>query len=130
MLDSQFLIKALLVAVFAFFAFIVIVPGKGSRHLAVRRLLLLALFALGIFAVIFPDVTSEVAIFVGVGRGADLVLYALVVVFVGNSLFTAGKFRHQEREITRLARALALAEAPRPESATDKPVTPRRDSTS
>lgn len=119
MIDSQFLIKALLVAFFAFFAFIVVVPGKGSRHLAVRRLLLLAVFALGIFTVIFPSVTSEVAVFVGVGRGADLVLYALVVVFVGNSLFTAGKFRHQEREITQLARALAIAEAPHPERLTN-----------
>lgn len=115
MIDSQFIIKALLVAFFAFFAFVVVVPGKGSRHLAVRRLLLLMVFGLGIFAVIFPDITSEIAVFVGVGRGADLVLYALVVVFVGNSLFTAGKFRHQERDITRLARALAISEAPHPE---------------
>jgi hypothetical protein len=114
-IDSQFLIKALLVVFFAFFAFVVVVPGKGSRHLAVRRLLLLAVFGLGIFTVIFPDVTSKVAEFVGVGRGTDLVLYALVVVFVGNSLFTAGRFRHQERDITKLARAMAIAEAPHPE---------------
>lgn len=114
MIDSQILIKTLLVGVFLLFAFIVVVPGKGSRHLAVRRLLLLAVFALGILTVIFPEITSELAEFVGVGRGTDLVLYALVVVFVGNSLFTAGRFRHHERDITRLARALAIAEAPHP----------------
>ena len=114
MIQSQLVIKALLVAVFLFFAFIVVVPGKGSRHLAVRRLLLLSVFALGILAVIFPDITGEVAEFVGVARGTDLVLYGLVVVFVGNSLFTAGKFRHQEREISQLARALAIAETPPP----------------
>jgi len=114
MFDSQFLIKAVLVAAFLFFSFIVVVPGKGSRHLAVRRLLLLAVFALGIIAVVFPGTTTDLAEFVGVGRGTDLMLYGLGVVFVGNSLFTAGKFRHQEREITRLARAIAIAEAPHP----------------
>jgi hypothetical protein len=113
-IESQFVIKALLVAVFLFFAFVVVVPGKGSRHLAVRRLLLLSVFALGILTVIFPDITGEVAEFVGVARGTDLVLYGFVVVFVGNSLFTAGRFRHQEREITQLARALAIAETPPP----------------
>ncbi|MET0820144.1 MAG: DUF2304 domain-containing protein [Aeromicrobium sp.] len=121
MFDSQFLIKILLVGVFLFFSFVVIVPGRGSRHLAVRRLLLLAVFALGIFAVVFPSVTSELAEFVGVGRGTDLVLYALVVVFVGNSLFTAGRFRHHERDITRLARSLAIARAPHPETGRDDP---------
>lgn len=115
MIDSQFLIKALLIVFFAFFAFVVVIPGKGSRHLAVRRLLLLAVFGLGILTVIFPDITTKVAEFVGVKRGTDLVLYALVVIFVGNSLFTAGRFRHHERDITRLARALAIAEAPHPE---------------
>jgi hypothetical protein len=113
-IESQFVIKALLVAVFLFFAFVVVVPGKGSRHLAVRRLLLLSVFALGILTVIFPDITGEVAEFVGVARGTDLVLYGFVVVFVGNSLFTAGRFRHQEREITQLARALAITETPPP----------------
>lgn len=114
MYSGQLVIKILLVATFVLFALIVIIPSKGSRHLAVRRLALLAVLALGILTVIFPDITSELAEAVGVARGTDLVLYALVVVFVGNSIFTAAKFRHHERDITRLARSLALAEAPSP----------------
>jgi len=114
--DSQFLIKFLLVAAFALFAVIVVVPSRGSRHLAVRRLALLAVFALGILTVIFPEITLKLAELVGVERGTDLVLYALVVVFVGNSIFTAAKFRHHERDLTRLARMIALSEAPRPDA--------------
>ncbi|MCL3817334.1 DUF2304 domain-containing protein [Aeromicrobium wangtongii] len=113
---GQIVIKILLIAAFVLFALIIIIPSKGSRHLAVRRLALLAVLALGILTVIFPDITSRLAEAVGVARGTDLVLYALVVVFVGNSIFTAAKFRHHERDITQLARRLALAEAPRPTS--------------
>lgn len=116
MLDSQFLIKFLLVTAFVLFALIVVVPSRGSRHLAVRRLALLAVFGLGILTVIFPEITLELAKLVGVERGTDLVLYALVVVFVGNSIFTAAKFRHHERDLTRLARMIALSEAPHPDA--------------
>lgn len=112
MFESQFLIKLLLVSAFLLFAVIVIIPSRGSRHLAIRRLAMLAVLALGILTVIFPGITLDLAEFVGVERGTDLVLYALVVVFVGNSLFTAAKFRHQERDLTRLARVIALTQAP------------------
>lgn len=121
MVDSQIVIKVLLIAAFISFAVVVVVPSRGSRHLAVRRLALLAVFALGILTVIFPDITSRLAEFVGVERGTDLVLYGMVVVFVGNSIFMAAKFRHHERDITRLARALALAATPRPPAAEPPP---------
>lgn len=114
MFGSQIVIQSLLVTAFALFALIVLIPTKGSRHLAVRRLSMLAILGLGILTVAFPDITTEVADSVGVGRGTDLVLYVLVVVFVGNSIFNAAKFRHHERDITKLARALAIQDAVKP----------------
>lgn len=114
MFGSQIIIQVLLAGAFTLFALVVIVPTKGSRHLAVRRLSMLAILGLGVATVAFPDITTEVADSVGVGRGTDLVLYVLVVVFVGNSIFNAAKFRHHERDITKLARALAIRDAPRP----------------
>lgn len=114
MFGSQIVIQVLLVSMFVLFALVVIVPTKGTRHLAVRRLSMLAILGLGVLTVAFPDITTEIADRVGVARGTDLVLYVFVVVFVGNSIFNAAKFRHHERDITRLARALALQDAPRP----------------
>lgn len=109
MFDSQIIIKLLLIGAFVLFAVIVIIPSRGSRHLAVRRLAMLGVLALGVLTVIFPEITLEVAEAVGVERGTDLVLYGLVVVFVGNSIFMAAKFRHHERDLTQLARSIALA---------------------
>lgn len=121
MFGSQIAIQILLVAAFVVFALVVIIPTKGSRHLALRRLSMLAILSLGILTIVFPDITTEVADSVGVGRGTDLVLYVFVVVFVGNSIFTAAKFRHHERDITKLARALAIRDAPRPWEGHTKP---------
>jgi hypothetical protein len=112
--DGQIIIKIVLIAVFAVFAAVVLVPGRGTRKLAVKRLALLLLFALAIIAVLFPEVTNAVANAVGVGRGTDLLLYGLVIVFVGHSISTSVRFRHQERELTQIARAAALRDAERP----------------
>ena len=112
--DGQIVIKVVLIAVFALFAVIVLLPGRGTRKLALKRLALLLLFGLAIVAVMFPEVTNAVANAVGVGRGTDLVLYGLVIVFVGNAISTSVRFRHQERELTQIARAAALRDAERP----------------
>jgi hypothetical protein len=120
MFDSQIIIKLFLIAAFILFSIVVVIPSRGSRHLAVRRLALLAVFALGVLTVIFPEITLRIAELVGVERGADLVLYGLVVVFVGNSIFTAAKFRHHERDLTQLARSIALARVVPPVRSDDK----------
>lgn len=120
MFDSQIVIKLLLISAFVVFAVIVVIPSRGSRHLAVRRLALLAVFALGVLTVVFPQITLRIAEAVGVERGTDLVLYGLVVVFVGNSIFTAAKFRHHERDLTQLARSIALARVAPPADAGSK----------
>ncbi|HEU5222609.1 MAG TPA: DUF2304 domain-containing protein [Candidatus Lumbricidophila sp.] len=113
-MDAQIVIKVLLIAVFAAFALILLMPGRGARRLAVRRIALLVLFAAAIAAIAFPQLVNDVARVVGIGRGTDLILYGLVIVFVGNALSASVRFRHQEREITRLARSIALRDAPPP----------------
>ena len=112
--DGQIVIKVVLIAVFGLFAVVVLLPGRGTRKLALKRLALLLLFGLAIVAVLFPEVTNAVANAVGVGRGTDLLLYGLVIVFVGNAISTSVRFRHQERELTQIARAVALRDAERP----------------
>ena len=47
-----------------------------------------------------------------IGRGADLILYGLVVAFLGFVVTTYKRFRAMETRYTRLARRIALDEAP------------------
>ena len=110
-MPNQLVIQVILIAAFAIFAIILVIPGRGARRLAARRVTLLLAFVAAVIAVAFPSFLNSIAHLLGVCRGTDLVLYALVVVFVGNSLAVAGHNRQLNREITQLARALALRDA-------------------
>lgn len=111
---GQLAIKTILIVVFAAFAVFLMMPGRGARHLAIRRLVMLVILALTVVAVIFPAAINEVAHLVGVGRGTDLLLYGLIIVFIGNSILEQRRYRMIERQITQLAREIAVAKAPAP----------------
>ncbi|MBC9822728.1 DUF2304 domain-containing protein [Terrabacter sp. MAHUQ-38] len=85
--------------------------GSGQRTQALRRLGLLALAGFAIWSIFFPDVWTGLAKRVGIGRGADLILYGLVVAFFGFVVTTYKRFREMETRYTRLARRIALDEA-------------------
>jgi small membrane protein len=84
--------------------------SRGPRPQAVRRLGLLLFAALAVWSILFPSVWNQIARMVGVGRGTDMVLYALVVAFLSFTLTTYLRFREIEVRYTKLARRLALDE--------------------
>lgn len=72
------------------------------------RLFFLGQFVLGCVWVVWPDLATQVASWVGVGRGTDLVLYFLVVFVYVGGLCVLGKFRQLERRQTLMVRELAI----------------------
>jgi len=72
-----------------------------------------------VYAVLRPDDLTVVANYLGVQRGTDLVLYALVMGFAFVTVSTWVRFREQELRYSRLARTIALANAVRPEDQID-----------
>lgn len=116
-MQNQIVIQILLIAVFAILTLVLFLPGRGARRLAVRRLVLLAAFVAAVVAIVWPSFVNTIANLLGVGRGTDLVLYALVVVFIAQSIGSASQQRQLHREVTELAREVALRDArvpPRP----------------
>jgi small membrane protein len=92
--------------------------GRGARTQAVRRLGMLVFAAFAVWSILFPSVWNRIAKLVGVGRGTDMVLYALVVAFLSFTLTTYVRFRDFEARYTKLARRQALDEAgPPPDAA-------------
>ena len=82
-----------------------------ARHQAIRRLLLLGFVVGAALSVVFPQWLSAIANWIGVGRGADLLLYALVVAFLG---FIASSYRRTSQlttQITTLTRELTMTRA-------------------
>lgn len=88
--------------------------GSNARHLAIRRIMLVLFACVAAFSVFFPELLTQVARFFGIGRGTDLVLYALIVSFLVFMATTYQRFRHLETTFTKLARRIALDEAEKP----------------
>lgn len=106
---DQALIKIVLILVFLGFGIVLLRPSLSAKNQAFRSLVILLFLFAAIVAIIFPEITNELAVLAGVGRGADLVLYAFIVVFIGHALNSARRRRLQNDQITELARNIALS---------------------
>jgi hypothetical protein len=88
------------------------VRGSGTLHVQASKRIGLVLFALlSVYAVLRPNDLTALAHVVGVGRGTDLLLYALVVAFMASTISMYQRFRHVDRRYTELARTVAIREA-------------------
>ena len=61
--------------------------------------------------VAWPQVTRIIARALGIGRGADLVLYCSVIVMIAGLMMMYARLRAVRRDLTLLVRRLAIAEA-------------------
>jgi small membrane protein len=90
----------------------VFVRSSGTIYVQASKRIALVLFALAhVYAVMRPNDLSVIAHFLGVGRGTDLVLYALVVAFMAGMFSMYQRFRVVDRRYTELARTVAIREA-------------------
>jgi hypothetical protein len=92
---------------------------RGSAKTAAGTKVAFVLFVLfGIYAALRPMDVQRLASWLGVGRGTDLLLYVLVVVFTFAILNVYLRFKDLELRYARLARAIALQHAEPPVDAT------------
>ena len=109
-------VAVLVILLAAFF----MLRGGGARHQAIRRVLMLLFIIAAASSVFFPQVWTWAAHLVGIGRGADLLLYFLVLTFLGFVATTYRRFRHLESDVTELSRRMALVTAESPDGS-EKP---------
>ncbi|MDU5316702.1 MAG: DUF2304 domain-containing protein [Varibaculum cambriense] len=102
------LIKILLIVLVLGLSLFMFKANLGAKQTAWRRLGILAFAIVAVVVVIFPGITTTIARFLGVGRGADLLLYGLVVVVLYNMLMQAKQRNAAERRLTKLAREVAI----------------------
>ncbi len=91
---------------------IVFVRSSNAVYVqASKRIALVLFLVVNVYAVMRPDDLTTIAHFLGVGRGTDLVLYALVVAFIATVFSMYQRFRVVDRRYTELARTVAIREA-------------------
>jgi small membrane protein len=85
------------------------------RKPAGRRLRLLraAVWAVAAVAIANPEVPQVVANRIGIGRGADLVLYLFVLAFLGLSFYYYSRYFRLQGQLTEVVRHLAIQDARR-----------------
>jgi hypothetical protein len=105
------LIQLILVAAVAVVAVLLTRSTAGARHQAIRRLALMAFVVAAVLSIAFPVWLTRAANFVGVGRGTDLLLYALVIAFLSYISTSHRRMNQMSRRITLLTRELTLSEA-------------------
>lgn len=81
------------------------------RSVVFDRVLAVFLFGLALIAILFPNLTTALANLVGVGRGADLLLYLLFLISIFLFLHLYAGLARLERRQTEIIRELALFNA-------------------
>lgn len=107
MIMIQIILIALLVVLF-----VRLMSARGSsRTNAYKKLALLLFVFSAIIAVLFPQVLTMIANLVGVGRGADLLLYGLTIVVIFQLLNGYIKDKEEQQRFVKLVRKVAILEA-------------------
>jgi hypothetical protein len=104
-------IQIILLAAIVVFLLTFIRSRHGVRMNAGKRLAFVLFLLINAYAVVRPNDVTALAQLVGVGRGTDLLLYALVVAFTFVVINFYLRSRELDEKTTRLARAVALREA-------------------
>jgi len=82
--------------------------GRAGQKVGLAFLLVGA-----IVIIIWPDITNTIARSVGISRGADLMLYLLILVFIFDRINDYVRRRDENKRLVSLARYIALSEAER-----------------
>ena len=108
-------IQVLLIAAVVSLLIFLLRSRASAQSRAWVKLGYLVFILAGIYAVLRPNDTTVVANWVGVDRGTDLMVYALVIAFAFTTLSAYMRFKDLELRYARLARTIALQSAQRPE---------------
>lgn len=86
------------------------------RKVAWTWFLLWSIFTAGVIVIaLIPSITDQAAHLVGVGRGADLVIYCSLALLFWAVLRLTIRADQQQREMTELVRKIAIDRAEKPE---------------
>jgi hypothetical protein len=96
--------------VLLFVTLAVLTLSAGLRGTVPKRVVAgaLLLCAFGAIATVYPDTVAQLAYALGVGRGADLLLYMTTLSLAVACFYMYARFRRVERQLTLLVRRLAM----------------------
>jgi hypothetical protein len=100
-------IQAILVFGFVLLGYIYQLRRKSLGR-ALTRISLVVFILSGSVAAFFPDIFNAIGDLVGVGRGADLLLYMTTFSLISLAFLSVSKIKILESQITKLTREISL----------------------
>ncbi len=100
MIFSQFVFLIILI-IFLFYSYKV-------KNILINRMVFLLLGMAGIFLILFPNITSRIANFMGIGRGTDLVVYLFILISLFLFVYVMSILKRLEQKITAVVRYNAI----------------------
>lgn len=104
------IIRILLIVSTIWIAWYFLSTRGSSLSNAVKKVLLLGFVLIAIIATIYPNSLTALANLVGVGRGTDLLVYALAQTMAFQFFNSYAKDKNHQKQITLLARRIAIME--------------------
>ena len=112
----------ILIVVFSLFAVTRVLRQFRQGALTIAWMIVWVVFWLVVCGVVLsPQITDTLARFVGVGRGADFMIYISIVALFYLAFRLFVKMEDNERETTRLVRKLGIEETVREQSSQTVP---------
>lgn len=102
------LFQWLVIPVLALFLLLEIHGLRTGRIRRTIRLMRMTIWAVAIGLTVFPQLSSKLAAYVGIGRGVDLVVYLFMIAAAVAWLHMQTQFQKLQRSIVSLSRAQAL----------------------
>ncbi len=95
-----------IVLIAAFILFVVYI--YRLRTVFLDRIIYLVCALVGIVLVIDPPLTTQIANWLGIGRGADLLFYLFIIASLFYVVATRSRIRRLEQQVTRLVQQNAI----------------------
>ena len=94
-------------------AYIILKTAQKYRISAITArefFLWVCFWLIGALVVLFPKATDAAAQFLGIARGADLIVYIGIIILFAGLFFLLVRLERLERDITKIVRKMALDE--------------------
>jgi hypothetical protein len=96
--------QVVLIGILAFFILYIF----WLRTVWMDRMIYLLFAAIGILLVIDPDLTSQIASRIGIGRGTDLLIYLFILASLFHAVNIRAQLKRLKEQMTMVVRNLAL----------------------
>lgn len=83
----------------------------SSKTQAWKKLLGVGFSLLALIIILLPELANKAAHLLGIGRGADLLLYLLTIAFIFSSISAYITSKKQQADIVKITRKLAIEQA-------------------